>query len=193
MEHHSKISEQKAYKTRPKVEEHMSKVMDKSTLEEHLSQPLQTNKKQFRIAITILTGYNGINSVTNKKSNFFFAKSITDKDGFIQITIPQVAYEIQSLNDELLRVIFDEGYFFEAEYPFTIKPIFSTLVSIIEISGLRPLISFLPDDSLRNLLGFNGTTIYDEYILSPNPVEILSFDKIFLETNNPYSIIFRGK
>ena len=46
-------------------------VIDKSTHEEHLSQPLQTNYKQFKIAITFLTGYNGIFIVTNSNNNFF--------------------------------------------------------------------------------------------------------------------------
>ena len=40
--------------------------MCESTHEEHLSQPLQTNNKQFRMAVTSLTGYNGIIKVTNK-------------------------------------------------------------------------------------------------------------------------------
>ena len=38
----------------------MFNVMEKSTHAEHLSQPLQTNKKQFKIGITFLTGYKGI-------------------------------------------------------------------------------------------------------------------------------------
>ena len=59
--------------------------MDKSTHEEHLSQPLQTNK-QFEIAITFLTAYNGFFNVTNE--NNFFLKSITDEDGYVQTTIP---------------------------------------------------------------------------------------------------------
>ena len=33
-------------------------IMDKSTHEEHLSQPFQTNNKQFYLAVTFLTGYN---------------------------------------------------------------------------------------------------------------------------------------
>ena len=41
-------------------------VMAKSTFEEHLSQPLHTNKKQFKIAVTFLTAYNGIFNVTKK-------------------------------------------------------------------------------------------------------------------------------
>ena len=48
MELPSKFLEQIDFKTRPKVEEHMLNVMNKSTHEEHLSQPLQTNNKQFK-------------------------------------------------------------------------------------------------------------------------------------------------
>ena len=40
-------------------------VMDNSTHEEHLSQQLQTYHKQFKNAITFLTGYNSIFNVTN--------------------------------------------------------------------------------------------------------------------------------
>ena len=43
----TKLFEQKDFNTRQKIEEHMLIVMDKSTHEEHLSQPLQTNNKQF--------------------------------------------------------------------------------------------------------------------------------------------------
>ena len=38
-----KLLEQIAINTRPKIEEHILIVMDKSTHEEHLSQPHQTN------------------------------------------------------------------------------------------------------------------------------------------------------
>ena len=69
-------------------------VMDKSNHEEHLSQPLQTNNKQVKIAVTFLTGYNGIFNITNKKIKFYFMKSIPDKDGSTQITIPPGAYEL---------------------------------------------------------------------------------------------------
>ena len=43
MELPSKFVEQIAFNTRPIIEQHMIKVKDKSTHEEHLSQPLQTN------------------------------------------------------------------------------------------------------------------------------------------------------
>ena len=45
MELPSKISKQIAHNTRPKIEEHMLIVMDKSTHEKQLLQPLQYNNK----------------------------------------------------------------------------------------------------------------------------------------------------
>ena len=96
-------------------------VMDKSTYEEHLSQPLQTNKKQFKIAVTFLTGYNGFFNVTDKKIKFYFTKSAKDDD-FSVISIPPCAYELESLNDEIKRIIIKDGYFTEESYPFIIKP-----------------------------------------------------------------------
>ena len=95
MELPSKILEQIAYNTRPKIEYHMLIVINQSNHEEHLFQPLQTNNKQFKIAITFLTGYNGIFNVTNSNNKFYFLKSITDDD-HIKITIPPGAYEIES-------------------------------------------------------------------------------------------------
>ena len=68
--------------------------MDKSTHEEHLFPPLQTNNKQFKIAVTFLTDYNGIFNVTNSNKKFYFKKAIKDED-FIPITISPGAYEIK--------------------------------------------------------------------------------------------------
>ena len=60
MELPSKLLDQIALNTRPKIEEHVLFLMDKSTHEEHLSQPLHTNNKQFKLAVTFLIVYNGI-------------------------------------------------------------------------------------------------------------------------------------
>ena len=135
--------------------------MKNSIHEEQLSVSLQSNNQQFKIAVTSLTGYNGIFKVTDKNNNFFSAKSINEKYGSIQILIPQGAYELESINDETKRITFDEGQFTEVDYPFKIKPNFSTIVSIINISRQKPLIScFLSDDSIQNFLGFNASIIY---------------------------------
>ena len=192
MELPSNFLEQIASNTRPKIEEHMLIIMDKSTHEEHLFQPLQTNNKQFKVAVTLLSAYNGIFNVTNSNNQFYFFKSVSDDD-YIQISIRPGVYEIESLNNEIKRIIIDEGHYTEVEYPFHIKPDFNTLGSIIEISPQRPVVSFSPNDSIGDLLGFNKTTIYEEYNLSPNPVDILSFDNIFLECDIVQGMIFKGK
>ena len=79
------------------------------------------------------------------------AKPITDTDVFFQITISQGFYELDSLIEENKMIINDESHFTEVDYPFTIKPCFSTLGRIIKFSRQEPSISFLPDDSIRNI------------------------------------------
>ena len=76
MELPSKILEQIAYNTRPIIQENMLIVKDKSTHGEHLSQPLQINNKQFKIAVTFLASYNGIFNVTNSNNKFFSRKRL---------------------------------------------------------------------------------------------------------------------
>ena len=192
MELPSKLVEQIAFNTRSKIEEHLLIIMDKSTHEEHLSQPLQTNNNQFKIAVTFLTAYNGIFNVTHENNKFYFTKSITDDDHYMMITKPPGSYEIESLNIEIKGIIINDEYFTEDTYPFDFKPIFSTLGSIIEISNEESAISFKPSDSIGSLLGYNKRTIYEEYNLSDNPVDILSFDNIFIETDIAKGMIFRG-
>ena len=140
-------------------------VMDESTHEEHLSQPLQTDNKQFKIAVTFLTGLNGIFNVTNSKIRIYFKKSVTDEDGFIQITLPPGAYEIESLNNEIKRIVISEVHFTEANYPFTIIPNFSTLRSIIPTQPQGTINSFTFVDSIRNLLGHYMESITSRLIL----------------------------
>ena len=170
----------------------MLTVMDEFTHEEHLSQPLQTNNKQFKIAVTFLVGYNGIFNVTNSNNKFYFERTITDED-FIQIRIPEGAYEIQSLDTEIKRIFIDKGYYTEVEYPFEIKPNFSTLGSTIQIQPQGSIIGFVYTDTIGNLLGFNRTILWEDYNLSPNLFEILSFDNFFIPTDIAQGMIFKGK
>ena len=166
MELPSKLLEKIAFNTRPEIEEHMLIVMDKSLHEEHLYQPLQTNNKQDKIAITFLSRYNGMFSVTNKNNKFNFI-SVFEGAEYNIITIPPGGYAIESLNEEIERNNIEEGYITKEDNPFTIKPSFSTLVSIIEIEqGKGWRIGFVQDDSLRDLLVFKPRVIHDEYNIS---------------------------
>ena len=78
-------------------------------------------------------------------------KSITNENGFVQITIPPGAYEIEALDNELKRINIDEDRFTEANYPFKIKPNFSTSGSTIEIFPQGPIIRFMFEDSIRDI------------------------------------------
>ena len=143
--------------------------------------------------MTFLTGYNGTFNVTNSNKKFYFKKTISDEVRFVQIIIPPSAYELEALNNEIKRNIIDEEHYTEANYPFKIKPNFSTLGSIIEISPQGPIISFTFDDGIGDHLGFNARTLYEDYNLSPNPVDIISFNIIFIETDFDKGMIFKGK
>ena len=83
--------------------------------------------------------------------------------------------------------------FAEENKQFTIKFKCSTLGAIIETSRQEPLISFLLDDNIRDLLGSNRDTLYEKYHLYPNPDDIMSFDKILLETVFAQKKDFKGK
>ena len=189
----SKISEQIALKTRPKMEEDVLLVMVKSIHEEHPSQPLQTKKKQFKIAVTFLTGYSGTFNVTNNEK--FHSIVSINNDDFTQIIIPPGAYGIESLNNEIKRINTEKRFFTEANYQFTIKPNFSTLGSIIEISSniTGRQIAFTPNDSIRDLLGFKSKVTHEEYNSSDYPVDILLFHKNFLECDIAQGRIFKGR
>ena len=67
----SKTLERIAFKTKPKLEEHMLIFLNKTTLEKFLSQPLQTIKKTIYIAVTFLTGSNSNFNVTTKYNKTF--------------------------------------------------------------------------------------------------------------------------
>ena len=84
--------------------------MDKSILEEHLFQPLQTNSNIFKLAVTFLTGYNGIFNVTTEYNKFFFTVSINDDD-FSVTSIPLGAHQLESLNNGVKRNFIEDGCF----------------------------------------------------------------------------------
>ena len=127
------------------------------------------------------------------KITIFFKKTITNEDGYIKLTLPPLAYKIESLKNEIKSIIIDEEHYTERNYPFTIKPNFSTLGSIIEKSPKGPIFSFMFEGGIRDLLGFNARTFNEEYTPSNNPVDILSFDNIFIETDIAKGMIFKGK
>ena len=72
MEPTTKLLQQIAFSTRPKLEKHLSAVMDKYTHEQNSCQPLQTYNKHNKLAVSFLIGYNGIFNVRDTNKNIIF-------------------------------------------------------------------------------------------------------------------------
>ena len=66
-------------------------VIDKSTLEEHFFQSLQTINKQFKIVVTFLIGYIGVFSVRDKNIKCIF-KSLFEGAQYNVFTLPPGAH-----------------------------------------------------------------------------------------------------
>ena len=49
------------------------------------------------------------------------------------------------------------------------------------------------DHNIGDLLGFHETILWQEYNLSPSPVDILSFENFFTHTDIAQGTIFKGK
>ena len=95
MELPSKLLKQIAFNTRPKKEEHIWIVIDISTHEENLHQPLQTNNKQFKIAVTFLTGYNGVLMLQIQLLSFILRKQLQTMKIFYKLPYHQVLMKLK--------------------------------------------------------------------------------------------------
>ena len=92
-----------------------------------------------------------------------------------------------------MGVNIDEEHYTESDIPFQLKPYFSALGSIIEISPQGPMVSFVFDDSFRSFLGFDETILFKEFFLSPYPVDILSFNNNFPQCDFAKGMILKQK
>ena len=189
MELSNKTLDQIAFNTRAKIEEHMLIVMDKSIHELTLDEQLQTNNKQFKIAITFLTGYNGIFNITDANNKFYY---VTPEKMIVDIVIPNGAYELEAIDLEIKRLMVLNGDSDGETFPFTIKPYFTTQGSIIEIEDGWE-IDFTYAGTIRNILGFDARVVNGNYNLSDHPVDIISFDNIFVECDIAQGMIINGK
>ena len=189
MELSNKTLDQIAFNTGAKIEEHMLIVMDKSIHELFLNEALQTNNKQFKIAITFLTDYNGIFNITEANNKFSY---ITPEKMIVDIEIPKGAYELEAIDLEIKRLMVSNGDSDGETFPITIKPNFNTQESIIEIEDGWE-IDFTYAGTIRTLLGFDARVVSENYNLSDHLVDIISFDNIVVECDIAQGMIINGK
>ena len=109
---------------------------------------------------------------------------ITDKSGFIQITNPPDAYEMESLKMTIRWLFFEDEHFKRGKNLISFRLNYSTSGSTKQISKQEPLKSFIRDGSKRDILGLDPLVNHENINLSHKPVYILSLDETFLETNS---------
>ena len=161
-------------------------MLGKSTREQNLDETLQTNNKQFKIAIKFLTGYHGFFNITDKNNRFFY---ITPEKMIVEIVIPKGAYEMEAVYSEIKRLMILNGDSEGETFPVKIKPNFTTQASTIEIvDGWK--VDFTFAGTITTILGFESRKFCKNYNLS---VDIISFDKIFVECDIAQGMIINGK
>ena len=79
----------------------MAIVIEKAIHEESLSQPLQTDIKLLKIAVTFLTGYNGIINISFEKFQFITAIDVND---FTETTNSPGSHELEILMKKLMKL-----------------------------------------------------------------------------------------
>ena len=151
--------------------------MDNPTREENFIEPLITNNKDFKTAITFLTGYNGNFNITEIDNKFY---CITPEKIIVDIVLEKGAYELEAMDLEIKRLMVLNGDSDGETIPITIKQDFSTQGSIMEIID-RWGIYFTFDSTTRTILGADARVISGKYNLSDHQVDIISFDNIFIE------------
>ena len=139
-----------------------------------------------------MTEYNGILNVTNKNRKLIFILVFEGAD-FKVNTIPPGAHEIESLHKEIERIIIDEGYITEEDYPFTIKANFSTLGSNIEITpGRGWQISFVQDIRSESFCELNRLSYTMDIFYPIIPLIDYPLIIFFLETDIAQGMISNG-
>ena len=160
----------------------------------HCKQIIENSK----VVVTFLKGYNGIFNITSKNNKFYF---LTPTNMLKEIILPPNNYavvhekkddDITSFHTKIKELIIEEGDATESTYPFVIKPNFDNLGSIIEISDGWE-IDFTQNETIREVLGFKSKRISNEINNSDYPVDIISFDNIFIETDIALGMLINGK
>ncbi len=97
-----------------------------------------------------------------------------------EIVFPYGAYEIDQINDEIIRQLSLELDFTDAtESPIILEANSATLHSIMHLeNGYK--IDFTQPNTLRDLLGFDSTILTNSYNYSKNKVNIIDIHRLHL-------------
>jgi len=140
---------------------------------------------QYEAALISLDMFHAIPNIT-KGDNDLFEYSTDNGASWKQISLGTGSYELNSINDEIQRVMTLNGDYDKTKqsYFVTISPDLSNLTSVIEIKNEQYKVRFRPN-SIGSLLGFDDaeTVIGFGYNESPKKVDISKVTTILVNTD----------
>jgi hypothetical protein len=115
-------------------------------------------------------------------SNNKFRYSVDGGNTWKLITIETGSYELESINDEIQRLMKINGDWDSVSkaYYINISANTSTLKSIIDITNADYKIDFTIPNSLTSLLGFDSVILSEGRNISDSIVNIIDFNSIFV-------------
>jgi len=158
-----------------------------SSFTTNFNQPICTDPNaKYEAALISLDMFNAIPNIV-KDVNDLFEYSSNNGVSWKQIRLGTGSYEINSINDEIQRVMVVNGDYDKTKqsYFITISPDLSNLTSVIEIENEQYKVRFQPPNSIGPLLGFDNadSVIGFGYNESPKTVDITKVHTILVNTN----------
>ena len=142
--------------------------------------PINLPDYDCEIALVNLETWNSFANVTSSNNQFRY--STDGGNTWKLITIETGAYQLESINDEIQRLMSVNGDWDSAgnAYYITISANTSTLKSVIDITHADYKIDFTIPNSLRLILGFDSVILSKGRNISDSIVNIIDFNSIFV-------------
>jgi len=142
-----------------------------------ISPPIQLDRtKEYEAAFISLETYNSIPNISS--DNNIFKYSNNNGSTWKIITLPTGAYEIEAINNEILRNMIINGDSGEDTFYINIDANISTQSSIVNITNTNYRVDFSVTNSIGSMLGFDSAILNSGYNISPRPVDIMKVNSI---------------
>jgi len=153
--------------------------------------PIQLDD-DWQVGLMNFSVYNNIQNITTK--NNIFKYSIDNGVTWTTITLTPGSYEIDAINSEINRLMTING-----DTGITISANSITRRSVVDIKPATTKVDFTVANSLASLLGFGSVVLSTRYNVSPNPVDIITINRILVNcdiignsylNNSPFPAIY---
>ena len=134
--------------------------------------PLQLDNN-WSVGLLNFSVYNNIQNINS--SNNLFRYSINGGTNWKLITLTPGSYEIDTINNEITRLMAANG-----DTGITISANTITLGSVVQITPTLTKVDFTIANTIGSVLGFNSVILSSGYNSSPNPVDIISISQILV-------------